>query len=392
MRRVNLFHVSISDKENIEMMKMRHVFVNRTFLLGVCFLMIIVRAGLGETARPAFATESVAQQTSQGILVLQKWYNPQTGLYDGTGWWNSANAITVLTDYARATNTKKYNQLLANTLVRAQLKSPGFINDYYDDEGWWALAWIDAYDLTGDQKYLMAAESIFVDMVGGWDQTCGGGIWWSKERHYKNAIANELFFSVAAHLANRDQIHREQYFGWADRSWKWFAATGMINGQNLVNDGLTSANSQADATSCKNNGQTAWSYNQGVLLGGLVEFSRIDRTASPALLQTAHKIATAAITRLVDRNGVLHDSCEPDCGADGVQFKGIFVRNLVSLYKASPQPAYKEFIDTNAKAILNSGRSSDYQFDQRWSGAFSKGDAASQSSALDALVGAIVLD
>ncbi len=65
----------------------------------------------------------------------------------------------------------------------------------------------------------------------------------------------------------------------------------------------------------------------------------------------AQKIATAAITLLVDGNGIMHDPCEPHCGADGVQFKEIFARNLVELDGAYPQSAYRSFVDTNANAV-----------------------------------------
>ena len=41
----------------------------------------------------------------------------------------------------------------------------------------------------------------------------------------------------------------------------------MIDAEHLVNDGL-------DTASCTNNHQTAWSYNQGVILGALVDLSR----------------------------------------------------------------------------------------------------------------------
>ncbi len=115
------------------------------------------------------------------------------------------------------------------------------------------------------------ARTIFSDMAGGWDSTCGGGIWWNKDRGYKNAIANELFLSVAAHLANRDSSKQAYYLRWAHREWKWFAHSGMINTNGLINDGLGTSDGRTSAGTCGNNGQTTWSYNQGVVLGGLVE-------------------------------------------------------------------------------------------------------------------------
>lgn len=326
----------------------------------------------------------------EGVTALQRWYDPATGLYKTTGWWNSANALTVLIDYARAAQSSQYNFVVANTFVAAQNTNAGFLNQYYDDEGWWALAWIDAYDLTGNKVYLAMASSIFADMSGGWDSTCGGGIWWSKERRYKNAIANELFLSVAAHLANRDSVRSSQYLDWANREWKWFASTGMVNAQNVINDGLTISGSPGTAATCVNNGKTVWTYNQGVVLGGLVELSKLN--PDPTLAQAAQKIATAAITQLADHDGILHDPCEPACGADGVQFKGIFVRNLISLYKRWPNPAYKSFIQANAQAIWDQGRGDDTEFSEVWSGPFHGSNAAAQSSALDAMIAAAILE
>jgi predicted alpha-1,6-mannanase (GH76 family) len=361
------------------------------FIITACLLVACSGAAKGSsdggTSPPT--SPSQIQRAARGIKTLQGLYNSSTGLYDTTGWWNSGNAITVLVDYARICKSTQYNSVLANTYMAAQNANPGFLNKYYDDEGWWALAWIDAFDLTGDQRYLSIAKSIFADMADGWDDTCGGGIWWNKYRRYKNAIANELFFSVAAHLANRDSSSSTQYLDWANKEWKWFAESGMINAQGLINDGLGTSTGQTSATECKNNGQTTWSYNQGVVLGGLTELAKLN--PDPSLPRTAQKIATAAITTLVDTNGVMHDPCEPNCGADGVQFKGIFVRNLVALYGADPQAAYKSFVNSNANAIWTRSQGTNFQFGQVWSGSFDAGNAASQSSALDAIVGAAIL-
>jgi predicted alpha-1,6-mannanase (GH76 family) len=321
------------------------------------------------------------QQTQLAADRLQQWYNPQTGLWKPKGWWNAANDVTVLIDFSRQAHSSAYLPVITNTFAVAPKTNKDFLNGWYDDEGWWALAWIDAYDLTGNQEYLRTAAHIFDDMTGGWDNTCGGGIWWTKKRHYKNAIANELFLSVAAHLATRtaDSKLRATYVDWAERDWKWFRATGMIERDHLISDGLDEQ--------CHDNHAQKWTYNQGVILGGLAELSRAD--GSRADIRTARKIAAAAMKKMADRNGILHEPCEPKCSSDGMQFKGIFMRNLAALNAVDPDRRYAAFIAGNAAGILEHDQSADHSLGLVWSGPPDAADAVSQSSALDALVAAL---
>lgn len=65
----------------------------------------------------------------------------------------------------------------------------GFLDGYYDDEGWWANGWITVYDLTQDPDYLTMAISIYNDMVGGYNTPCGG-LYWSKDDTYIASISN----------------------------------------------------------------------------------------------------------------------------------------------------------------------------------------------------------
>ena len=59
----------------------------------------------------------------------------------------------------------------------------------------------------------------------------------------------------------------------------------MINSSGLVDDGLND--------DCQSNGQTVWSYNQGLAIGGALELWRA--TGDPTLLSTARRLADAAI-------------------------------------------------------------------------------------------------
>ena len=343
-------------------------------------------AGAGQQSS-SLGNVDFAQEAGLGIQALQRAYVPATGLYaPPSGWWNSANAITVLLNYSRLTGRRQYWPIVANTFKNASRASGtvNFLNDYDDDEGWWALAWIDAYDLTHKQKYLKMAETIFANIASEWEpNTCGGGVWWKKPNEYKNAIANELFLSVAASLANRTHGSASAwYLTWAHRSWAWFKASGMINAHNLVNDGLTSTNPAA----CTNNGRTPWSYNQGVILGGLVELAKADH--DPALLAEAESIAKAAIANLSVMDVLTESTIS---GGDAPQFKGIFVRNLAILYQAKPDPGYKAFIEANANSIWKQDQGPGHQFGARWQGPFDSFDASRQSSALDVLVSAAAI-
>ncbi|HLJ79764.1 MAG TPA: glycoside hydrolase family 76 protein [Acidobacteriaceae bacterium] len=333
-----------------------------------------------------------AQNATTAAAVLQTWYSQSTGLYASpSGWWNAANSMTALANYARVTGDTRYNSVLANTFSAAQKAHANFINEYYDDQQWWALAWIDAYDATGKASYLSMAETIFANVAAnGWDTTtCGGGVWWSTAKAYKNAIPNELFLELAAALANRTSgTASAGYLSWAQKEWAWFKASGMINTENLINDGLNSTN----PTACTNNGRTAWTYNQGVILGGLVELARADQDAT--LLPQAEAIAGAAISRLAV-NGIL---TEPGnlSGGDGPQFKGIFMRNLMELYQAIPGTSaqagqYRSFAEANAQSIWRSDRNSGNELGGLWQGPFDSGDATRQTSALDALIAAAAM-
>jgi predicted alpha-1,6-mannanase (GH76 family) len=247
---------------------------------------------------------------------------------------------------------------------------------------------VAAYDLTQNQRYLNTARSIFTRNTVAWDDTCGGGLRWHAGSEYKNAITNELFITLAARLHQR--VPGDQsYLSWAQRTWDWFEASGLINPRSLVNDGLTAA--------CQNNGQTTWTYNQGVILGALAALFEI--TGDRAYLARAEAIAQAALGGLTAA-GILAEPCEATgkpCNEDQAQFKGIFVRYLYDFWLQDRQfllqdhqPDYRAFVLANATSIWNH-RNASGQFGLRWAAPCDHATPARQSSALDALITAAAL-
>lgn len=295
----------------------------------------LIEMGLRLAMGPLFAarqrpvrSRNYRAYADAAISALQDWYDPTTGLYTGVTWWHSAICLDAVIDYMARTGKRNAVALLATTFEKNA--SNNFLENSYDDMAWWALAWINAFDLTGEARYLEMARTIFTAMQQGWDNVCGGGVWWNFTRAYKNAITNELFLLLAIRLQQRSAGEREIYRTWSERAWRWFKASGMINENHLVNDGLSN---------CQNNGGTTWTYNQGIILAALAEMYQI--TGEPAYLAEAEAIADAVIKILVTPEGILREPCEDEgCDSNGAQFKGIFLRNLFTLYQIRKSSRY----------------------------------------------------
>ncbi|KAF2036417.1 Six-hairpin glycosidase [Setomelanomma holmii] len=262
---------------------------------------------------------------------------------------------------------------------RNQLGATDWKNDFYDDEGWWAMGWIASYDLTGDAKYLNTAKDIFEDMTSGWTTPCSGGIWWDKKHTSIAAISNELFLSVGAHLANRVSAQeKEHYQNWAQMEWDWFWESGIVNGDSLVNDGI-------DQTSCKNDGKTTYTYNQGVVLSGLSELARAK--SDGGLIAHANSIANAAMAKL-SPGGILTEPVSGSLDEQGAQFKGAFVRGLATLNGNEGQASFADFLKKNAASAWSQGKVNGGVIVDRWQGGSSNANTASHAAGIDVLVAA----
>ncbi|OQO02906.1 hypothetical protein B0A48_11189 [Cryoendolithus antarcticus] len=255
-----------------------------------------------------------------------------------------------------------------------------WLNDYYDDEAWWALAWIAAFDITQDINYLCTARSIFQDLTTGLDAT-GGGQWWSKDRDYIASINNELFLAVAASLANRSPNDGTDYRTYAINQADWLIYhSGLMNSDDLFVDGL-------DPSTCTPGSHTTvWTYNQGAILGGLVELYRL--TSDTSYLDTADSIAHGTLLHLTN-TGILTEPGYPGPpDATAAHFKGVFVRNLAKLQGVRGDENYVSFLQRNADSIWNSDREGNGEIGPDWQGPLFDASMASQSSGIDCLVAA----
>ncbi|MGA9635547.1 MAG: glycoside hydrolase family 76 protein [Solirubrobacterales bacterium] len=95
---------------------------------------------------------------------------------------------------------------------------------WFDDNGWWGLAFLDAYRATGNGRYLTDAEIAqnFISVTG-WDSTPGrpGGIWWNTNRGFYagESLASGTLLSARLYALTHQQRYLDdalKYIGWGD--------------------------------------------------------------------------------------------------------------------------------------------------------------------------------
>jgi hypothetical protein len=363
--------------------------------------------------------------------------------------WHDANTVEMLADYQLATGDSSFQSVIEtyangnyNPLDPYGLYGCGNSgginlgtcnqpNAFNDDDLWWGLAFMRAHELEtklGNTAvagtYWTGAVDVFQHVCAQWDAVpgCGGGVPQTAmdgtAPTYRNAITNELLFQLAMKLYLLDPTGTNvctgqvpwtndpsapshypasgpgglvnqfpnDYLGWALAEYEWFkqywwsaapATTPMA-------DGLDS--------SCNLTG-TQLTYNQGPILGALLDLSTVPSSAltshveydsSATILTHGFDVASAAMSTFVqtvnNASGttfILTEEGSPTSGqlsdvnntcawgnGDCPQFKGVFMRYLGRFVNgAQPQwgqyanygyqftAATTTFLTSNANAI-----------------------------------------
>ncbi|KAH6640063.1 glycoside hydrolase, partial [Truncatella angustata] len=313
----------------------------------------------------------------------------------GAAWWQSGIALQATLDFMIATGTTNHLPYTNYTidLQRAPISWwPQGAGDFRaastDDTGWWALAVLSMYSITGEKWLLDIAVEDESYMSQYWTTECDGGlIWRISDLSYKAAISNELYIELTAALYNL--VGDPIYLGKSLRAWQWFEHSGMINRGYLINDGLM----HGPDNTCINNNAPTWTYNQGVILGGLIQLYKA--TDNMEYIQAARIIADAVIASpQLTMNGVFTEPCPASgCINDQKSFKGIFVRYLAKLNVQLPDRPYSTYISHNAASAYSNARLSTNDgcdwYGMSWQGPFSSSSVGSQESAVMLLTAAL---
>ena len=317
--------------------------------------------------------KNVSENFNAGITQLMQFYDTRSGLWqdsncikggackanDGNGFWYWANAQHLIADYQLLTNESTNTDSMYQTMKKNKDDILGA--DYFDDEGWWALAFIASYKATHNVDYLYAAEDIVNDMsIRGAQHICGnGGIYWNAKKTQVGSIANELYIRVNAQLymITKDNRYKKN----ADSTWKWFQDSGLISSDFIVSDHYRIKDGK-----CGEKVEWHFTYTNGVLLGVLADLAQINN--DPILMNQAKEVARRAMYNY-SMGGVLTEPCTnvKVCADDAFMFKGIFVHELAYLALVANDGNFINDVNwylTNnyGKLVTNQGESNLYAF------------------------------
>ena len=209
---------------------------------------------------PAAGTAApVLSATQQHYLALahagvakarKRWWNPRLGWYDSrlndreryplaTIWdsvplFESLDAIDIA--QPSAANRRALARFASGAeryLNRGLRPVPGYspypddreanTETWFDDNGWWGIAFVNAYRATGNRGYLRDGErALRYIAAAGWDPD-GGGIWWNTHHPYKSgpALAADTLLATLIYQQDRSSFalaEAQQFIAWANGS------------------------------------------------------------------------------------------------------------------------------------------------------------------------------
>jgi predicted alpha-1,6-mannanase (GH76 family) len=253
--------------------------------------------------------------------------------------WRQAEMLETVEDAYARTHASTYRRMIGQ--LRAGITTRygvDWLRDpYNDDVMWMVIAYLRAYELTGDRTYRTQARREFDGAYGrAHDATFGGGLWWTTSRHEKNACVNGPA-AIAACLLARD-LHAPSYLSKARALFAWLATTLYDPADGAVYDKIVRGGSRGTID------RSTYTYNQGTfigaadLLGRATGVSSYRRRAALTLSFTRERLTV---------DGVLRSE---GSGGDGGGFKGIFARWAAAFAEHHGLTDDEAWLDANAAA------------------------------------------
>jgi predicted alpha-1,6-mannanase (GH76 family) len=232
-------------------------------------------------------------------------------------WWQ-AHLLDCLVDAQHRDPTARRAADIRAVARSIHIRNLGtWTNRYNDDAAWLGLA-LQRAGLLVHRSRESALATVTGRLHAAWSEHGGGGIWWRRGDHVKNAPTN----GPAAILLARDgQVD------FAAAIVEWIAETLVDDDLGLVRDGVWLG---PDGSARELVGMI-YTYCQGGYLGACVELAERDGHARWA--DRAVIVVDAVTHRLARADGVL-----PGCGGgDGGLFAGILARYLADAALRRPE-------------------------------------------------------
>jgi predicted alpha-1,6-mannanase (GH76 family) len=245
-------------------------------------------------------------------------------------WWQ-AHLLDNLVDAQVRDPQPARQKMIARQIRGHRLRNNlSWVNDYYDDMAWLALALERAARLA-DVERPKALAKLSEQFLNAWVPEDGGGIPWRKQDQFFNAPANG---PAAIFLARYDDRLRR-----AQQMSDWLDETLIDPETHLVFDGIK-AGSMVRAQ---------YTYCQGVVLG--LETELAARTEDPEHAERVHRLV-AAVAEHMTTDGVIKGAG----GGDGGLFNGILARYLALVVTTLPRnnPEDEKAVETATTLVVKS--------------------------------------
>jgi predicted alpha-1,6-mannanase (GH76 family) len=292
--------------------------------------------------RAASAEAAVAQRHLKRLwqlpgtqLGVVAWPSTRRDRWFGTWhyWWQAHLLDNLIDAQLRDPQPDREKKIKRQVRSHRLRNNGSWINDYYDDMAWLALALERAGRLVGVEKS-GALKKLCNQFVNAWVPEDGGGIPWRKQDQFFNAPANG---PAGIFLARYDDRLRraQQMADWIDEN--------LIDPENhLVFDGIKAGSLV----------RAQYTYCQGVVLG--LETELAVRTQDDDHAQRVHRLV-AAVAKEMAPGGVIKGAG----GGDGGLFNGILARYLALVATTLPVKSPRDVAarDAARNLVLKSAQS-----------------------------------